>query len=298
MNNEELVKAIQNKSIDTTEGMKQLYTNNIGVIHKIVKKYAAYGEEDDLMQEAYFGLYKAVMRYDENMGVKFVTYAFKCISRSIMRYIENNENIIRFPSYRQNLIAKYSKLLEKTRVEYNREPSSEEVASDLHISPDRVEHLKKDLDRIGVKSLDEFVPGVDTEKIAVIDTVPADIDVESSVLCDILDKQFNDEFWNIIGEKLDECEQTVIEERYKNNMTHKEISCILTKSEGKEFTQGKSRWIEEKAIQRLRRSNLGDILNQRFEIAITKAYRGGIWSGNVRYTPTERAAFKDMGVRI
>lgn len=298
MSNEELVKAIQEKNIDTAEGMEQLYNQNKGIIYKMANKHATYGEMDDLMQETYFGLYEAVMRYDESMGVKFITYAFNWIRQAIARYIENNGNIIRIPVRRQNLLLKYRRLLERFGEEYNREPNKTEIADMLQIFPEQVEELKRDYACIGSKSLDEFVTGTDNEKITIADTIAADIDIENTVLDDILDKQFKDEFWGIINAKLDEQEQMIITERYRNNHTRAELPVILPQNEKEPLTLSKCRSIEEKALARLKRSNLARILNERYEMAITKAYRGSIWSDNVLYSPTERAVFEDMGVKI
>ena len=59
MTNEELVEQIQN-GVNVKENMGLLYEQNIGFITKIVHPFSAYAEEEDLMQEAYIGLHKAV----------------------------------------------------------------------------------------------------------------------------------------------------------------------------------------------------------------------------------------------
>ena len=62
MENEELVEQIQ-AGIKPTENMEQLYLQNRSFIYQQAKKYAAYADMDDLMQEAYFGLHEAVKHY-------------------------------------------------------------------------------------------------------------------------------------------------------------------------------------------------------------------------------------------
>ena len=59
---EELVEQIQ-AGINPTENMEQLYLQNRSFIYQQAKKYAAYADMDDLMQEAYFGLHEAVKHY-------------------------------------------------------------------------------------------------------------------------------------------------------------------------------------------------------------------------------------------
>ena len=98
MSNEELVKGIQQQNIDVIDGMEQLYIKNKGIIHKIALRYSTYAELDDLMQEAYLGLYTATMHYDCSAGVKFITYAYRWICQAVTRYIESNGSIIRIPS--------------------------------------------------------------------------------------------------------------------------------------------------------------------------------------------------------
>ena len=298
MSNEELVESIQKQTIDNSRGMEQLYNQNKGIIHRMAKRYGSYAEMDDLLQEAYIGLYEAVRRYNENMGVKFITYAFSWIKQSITRYIENNGNIIRIPVHRHNMLSRYKKLLERYEKEYNRKPTKEEIGNILQLFPDQVEKLQKDYDRMSTKSLDALVAGGDNEKMTVADTIPSDVDIESMVLDDIIDKQFKEEFWGLISSKLDESENMVITERFKNNHTRAELSDILPQNETEPLTPNKCRAIEERALSKLRRSNLRSTLNRRFEIAITKAYHGSIWSENVMYSPTERAAFKDMHIKI
>ena len=59
MTNEELVRLIQD-GIDTKANLWELYDRNRGFIADTVGRYSAYAEMDDLMQEAYFGLARAV----------------------------------------------------------------------------------------------------------------------------------------------------------------------------------------------------------------------------------------------
>lgn len=298
MSNEELVKGIQQHNIDVIDGMEQLYAQNKGVIYRIALKYATYSDIDDLMQEAYIGLHTAVKNYDSSAGVKFITYAYSWIRQAIVRYIENNSGTIRIPVHRHNLLMKYRRLLERFEKEYNREPDAAEISVELQIFPDQVDKLQKDYAKVGIKSLDALVAGVDNEKITVADTIYSDIDIESMVLDDILGQQFKEEFWGIISDKLDERENQVITERYRNNHTRAELPSILHQNEREALTPNKCRSIEERALSKLKRSNLARVLNDRFEIAITKAYHGSVWSDNVQYSPTERAAFKNMCIKI
>lgn len=298
MSNEEIVQAIQQQEIDKAAGMEQLYKQNKGVLYKMAKKYAVYAEIEDLLQEAYFGLYEAVMRYDVNVDIKFTSYAVNWIKQALTRYIENNGTTIRIPVYRYNQLIRFCKVVEQYKREYNREPKKWEVANTLQFSPEQVEQLQKDYAYMRTKSLDTAVAGLDNEEITIIDTIPSDVDVENMVLDQMLDKQFKDEFWGLIEEKLDKGENDVIVQRYRNNHTMAELPRILTQDAKKSKTPSYYRTVEQKALRKLKYSNLKRVLKDRYEIAITKAYRGSIWSEDMLYSATERAAFKDLGIRI
>lgn len=298
MSNEEILKEIKDNDVKIAEGVGRLYEQNIKIIRKIALKYANYAELDDLMQEAYLGLYTAAMHYDCSAGVKFITYAYQWICQAITRYIENNGSTIRIPSHRQNLLLKYRRLLERYEKEYNREPATTEISRELQIFPDQVEKLQKDYACMATRSLDALVAGGDNEKITVADTIAGDTDVENMVLNDIVGKQFKEEFWELVGSKLDENENLVITERFKNNRTRAELPDILPQMGEEPLTVNKCRSIEDRALRKLRHSNLASTLNKRYEMAISKAYKGSVWSDNIFYSSTERAAFKDLGIRF
>jgi DNA-directed RNA polymerase specialized sigma subunit len=74
MTNEDIVKAIQN-GFDVTENMQWLYQKNLPLIKIMIRPFTLYENEEDLLQEAYFGLWEAVQRYETSENVLFMTYA-------------------------------------------------------------------------------------------------------------------------------------------------------------------------------------------------------------------------------
>ena len=74
MTNEEIVCKIQ-KDVNTTEYMELLYTKNRPLLYKWAKLFQKHDNMEDLMQEAYFGLYKAVKTYDPERDCLFMTHA-------------------------------------------------------------------------------------------------------------------------------------------------------------------------------------------------------------------------------
>lgn len=92
MTNEELVALIQ-AGDHVQDNMGQLYQQNREFIVKIALPYSKSVELEDLVQEAYFGLEKAVQRYDPTTGFKFLTYAEDCIRGTIQRYCQKKRQL-------------------------------------------------------------------------------------------------------------------------------------------------------------------------------------------------------------
>lgn len=75
----------------TKEEREKLFNENIGLIHKVIQRYPMFKNTEhyqDLWQEGYIGLCKAVKDYDSTKGVKFSDYAYKVIWGTIYPYIE------------------------------------------------------------------------------------------------------------------------------------------------------------------------------------------------------------------
>ena len=63
MTNEQIVEEIRN-GYSATDNMQLLYEKNLPLIKKFIKPYTAYENQEDLLQESYFGLWEAVKRYE------------------------------------------------------------------------------------------------------------------------------------------------------------------------------------------------------------------------------------------
>lgn len=90
MTNEQLAVLAKNGDINAIE---QLYTKNSGIIFHRLRPYQRRGYDiDDLMQEAYFALLKAIGSYKEDSGYKFVTYLSNMLKWYFSRYITHDTN--------------------------------------------------------------------------------------------------------------------------------------------------------------------------------------------------------------
>ena len=286
MTNEEIIELIH-KDVNTSENMGLLYEQNKGTIYKIAKKYATFTDIDDLIQEAYFGLYEAVKNYENNNEIKFITYATFWIRQSIQRYVENNASTIRTPVYLQNLHYKYNKVVNAFIKEHNRKPTDREASRLLDTSIKKIQDMKKTYDIVGnVESLDQSIAG-DNEEIRLSNSIIGLNGIENDIVDKIIEKDIKSSLWGIIEKNTSEKENKIINSRYKEGLTLEAI--------GKELgvTRERVRQIESVALKKLRTSRVQRMLSERYGIAMTGAYRGSLGSFKHTWTSsTEKTALK------
>jgi RNA polymerase primary sigma factor len=272
MSNEELVKQIQ-QGINQTDNMEQLYSQNYGYIFKIAKKYAHVCDIEDLMQEAYFGLYEAVQRYEDIAGVLFMSYAGYWIKQAIKRYLENNGLTVRIPSHLYNKVMRYKKLISTFEMQLGRKPLDNELRACLEVGQQALEGIKKAYhDFYNMKSLDEVIPSTDDELKLGEAILDPDIDIENNVIDGMMENRIQRELWQIVKDNTTDKENEVIICRFEKDMS-------LAKT-GEEFgiTREGIRKIEAKALRKLRHPSVRRKLEERFEVNYAKAYRGSVSS--------------------
>lgn len=286
MSNEELVEQIC-KGINTSDNMGQLYEQNNGMICKIARRYSSRIDVEDLMQEAYFGLYEAVKHYESAAEVKFITYAIYWIMQSIQRYVENNFSSIRIPAHTQQLYNKYSKTIKSFEEQYKRKPTDQEASRLLGTSITVIQSMRKALYEVGnMDSLDQSIGG-ENDDILLSDSVIGSIGIEIDILDQIIEKDKKGSLWGIVEENTSELENKVIVSRYRKDLT--------LEATGKEIgvSRERVRQMESTALRKLRTSRVKRTLSERYEIAIVEAYRGSVGSFKRTWTSaTERAALK------
>lgn len=233
MVNEELVDQIQ-KGINPRDNVEQLYRQNKGFIISIIKKYryacqSGYNatpiiEMDELMHEAYFGLYEAVKHFDLDKGNTFLTYAEYWIRQTVKRFLDNSGRVIRVPVYRQQEIYKYNQATAHYLSNYNRLPSLQEYACYVDISVKGIEHLEKFMFQGRIISLDATIPGEDNDDVTIADIVASDVDIENDIVEKVAQEQIREELWDIVAKVLkDKKKLQIFQMRYINNMTMEQI---------------------------------------------------------------------------
>ncbi len=136
---EEVQLAIRIKQGDQ-KALEKLTNANLRFVVSVAKQYQNQGLSlSDLINEGNLGLIKAAQRFDETRGFKFISYAVWWIRQSILQALAEQSRIVRLPLNKVGLTNKISKAYSMLEQEYEREPSSEELASLLEIGLEEVE---------------------------------------------------------------------------------------------------------------------------------------------------------------
>lgn len=222
----------------------ELIKSNLRFVVSIAKKYQTSGISLlDLINEGNLGLIKAAEKFDPDRGYHFISYAVWWIRQSIMLAISQKASLIRLPLNRTADLQKIERVHKKLENKYGREPSASEIAEELDMDNEEINHLRNITQDF--VSLDSTLG--DSEDTTILDMIvdpkadsPDEQVVEESLISSL----------NEVLDTLTDSEKEILCMRYGLNgyepMSLQQI--------GDKFNLSKERirQIEKKAIRRLR----------------------------------------------
>ncbi|GMR24801.1 MAG: RNA polymerase sigma factor RpoD/SigA [Ignavibacteria bacterium] len=238
----------------------KLVLANLRFVISVAKMFQNQGLSlGDLINEGNVGLIKAAKRFDETRGFKFISYAVWWIRQGIMSAIADQSRVVRLPLNRVGNLTKLSKAYRDLEQEYERKPTTEELAQILDMSSDEVAYILQISSR--QVSMDAPLSNSDENKSTLMDVLHNED--QSMPDKDLMNDSLKNEVANAIS-SLDEREAEVI--RLSFGIETNQKATLEEIGEKFNLTRERIRQIKEKALGKLRSSKrskkLKDYLGQ------------------------------------
>jgi RNA polymerase sigma factor (sigma-70 family) len=198
---------LKRKQADGQLAKNEFAMANIRLVVSIASRFQGAGLPlEDLVQEGWFGLARAIEKFDYRAGFKFSTYATWWIRQSLQRSIENSSRTIRLPVHAADSLRRLLRLRRELGQRLGRSPTDEELAEASYLSKDTVQLLL----RFGRRPASLDAPLGDGElRLADVIADPMFPDPQDEV-----ERQDDLEFAHRLLEELDRRARQIMMERY------------------------------------------------------------------------------------
>jgi RNA polymerase primary sigma factor len=141
---------------------------NLRFVVSVAKQYQNQGLSfSDLISEGNLGLLKATERFDETKGFKFISYAVWWIRQSILQALAEHSRIIRLPQHKVGYLNKINKAFTQLEQEFEREPTSDEIAHILNVELEEINAMIG----TGARKVSLDAPFGTTEESSLLDVI-------------------------------------------------------------------------------------------------------------------------------